>query len=71
MNDELPADRLSAEPIWRDPILWLVLSLSLVVGAIYNALPVSFPVFKRVFSATLEEMGQIQFLFFASALAAG
>ena len=71
MNDELPADRLSAERIWRDPILWLVLSLSLVIGAIYNALPVSFPVFKRVFAATLEEMGRIQLLFFASALAAG
>ena len=50
MNDELPADQLSAESIWRDPILWLVLSLSLVIGAIYNALPVSFPVFKRVFA---------------------
>ena len=71
MNDELPADQLSAESIRRDPILWLVLSLSLVIGAIYNALPVSFPVFKRVFAATLEEMGRIQFLFFASALAAG
>lgn len=71
MNGELPDTQASNRSLWRDPVLWLALTLSLVIGAIYNSLPVSFPVFKRVFGTTLEEMGRTQFLFFVSALVAG
>lgn len=71
MNGELPGAQTPSQSLWRDPVLWLALTLSLVIGAIYNSLPVSFPVFKRVFGTTLEEMGRTQFLFFVSALVAG
>jgi fucose permease len=71
MNSQLTIEQAPDHSLWKDPILWLALLLSLLIGAIYNALPVSFPVFKRVFGITLEEMGKTQFLFFVSALAAG
>lgn len=71
MRQQSPASEALARPIWREPAFWLALALSLLTGAIYNALPVSFPVFKRVFGISLEEMGRTQFLFFGSALGAG
>jgi len=71
MGDELSSSQNSSQSMWMDPILWLALALSLVSGAIYNALPVTFPVFRRVFGITMEEMGRTQFLFFVSALVAG
>jgi fucose permease len=55
-----------AKSIWKDPIFWLVMGLWFYVAAVFNYLPASFPIFKRVFGSTLEQMGLIQFLFYIS-----
>lgn len=49
-------------------LLWFVLVLGFLEGAVINFLPVTFPIFKNVFGATLEEMGRTQALFFSSSL---
>ena len=47
----------AAPPIWKDPLVSFVLGVYFVTVAIMNFLPVTFPVFKRVFSATLGANG--------------
>jgi len=64
MGDSAPPSRL----LYRDPLFWLVLALGFGYGAVFNFIPVTFPVFRRAFGSTLEEMGRTQLLFFASFL---
>jgi MFS family permease len=58
----------AARVIWKDPIFWFVIALGLGYGSVYNFLPISFPIFKEVFGATLDQMGRSQFLFFIAGL---
>ncbi len=57
-----------ANSVWTDSVFWFVMVLGLGYGAVFNFLPASFPIFKREFGATLEQMGQSQFLYFVSSL---
>jgi len=54
--------------MWTDPVLWFVLALGLVFGAVFNILPISFPMFKVAFKSNLEQMGRTQLLFFISGI---
>jgi fucose permease len=54
--------------IWRDPIFWFVMVLVVIYSGVYNCLPVTFPVFKRAFGTSLEQMGRTQSLFFISGI---
>ncbi len=58
----------SRKPIWKDPIFWFVIALGVGYGAVYNILPVTFPIFRREFGASLEQMGHSQSLFFIASL---
>lgn len=65
--ETLPAD-WKARSVWSDPVFWFVIALGLGYGSVYNILPTSFPIFRREFGATLEQMGRSQLLFFSSGL---
>lgn len=45
-----------------------VLAVGFVYGAVYNFLPVTFPIFRQEFQATLEQLGRTQFVFLISSL---
>ena len=45
-------------PVWRNQIFWFVMVLVFVYAGVYNCLPVTFPIFKRVFGTSLEQMGR-------------
>jgi MFS family permease len=49
-------------------VLAFILCLGFVWAAVYNFLPVSFPAFKEVFGATVEQLGRTQLLFFFGGL---
>jgi MFS family permease len=49
-------------------MLTLILCLGFVWASVYNILPVSFPAFKKVFEATIEQLGRTQLLFFVGGL---
>jgi MFS family permease len=51
-------------PVWRNQIFWFVMVLVFVYAGVYNCLPVTFPIFKRVFGTSLEQMGRSQSVFF-------
>lgn len=55
-------------PIWKDPLIWFILGLYFVSTSIMNFLPVTFPIFKRVFGSTLEQLGRIQLCYYGSAV---
>lgn len=57
-----------AGPLWKDPVIWLVLALSFVSGGLLTFIPATFPIFKRVFSSNLEQLGRIALLYYMSAL---
>lgn len=65
LDNDAPRPDASTK-MWRDPILWFVLALVFVYSGVYNCLPVTFPIFKRVFGTSLEQMGQSQSIFFLS-----
>src|SRR5579864_9328449 len=65
--DALPVDA-DASPVWKDPVFWFLIALGLGYGSVFNFLVVSFPVFRREFGATLEQMGRSQFFYFGSSL---
>src|SRR5579863_5765277 len=58
----------SRKTIWKDQIFWFILALNFAFGAVFNFLPVTFPLFKRSFGSSLEELGRTQFLFFLAGL---
>lgn len=66
MGTSIPRPRPGASSTWRDPIFWFVMALVFVYSGVYNCLPVSFPIFKRVFGSSLEQMGRSQSVFFIS-----
>ena len=68
LNREAGATESRNEPIWKDPVFWFVIVLGVGYGAVYNILPVSFPVFFREFGASLGQMGHVQSIFFISCL---
>jgi fucose permease len=51
-----------------DPLLWFVLGIGVFSGAMQNLLIITFPVFRRTFSARLEALGTMQGVVFGSAL---
>ena len=55
-------------PVWKDPLIWFVLGVIFVSSSIMNYLPVTFPVFRRVFGVNLEQMGRIQVCYYGSAV---
>ena len=57
--------------IWKDPVFWFVIVLGVGYGAVYNILPVTFPIFSREYGTTLRQMGHAQSLFFISCLVFG
>lgn len=59
------------KPVWKDSVFWFLVALGLGYGAVFNFLPATFPIFKREFGSTLEQMGQTQFLFFVSSVVFG
>lgn len=63
-----PSATPQTSSVWKDPLFWFVMALGFGYGVVFNFLPVTFPVFKREFGATLEQMGQSQFLFSISSL---
>jgi MFS transporter, FSR family, fosmidomycin resistance protein len=63
-----PSAAVGALPIWKDPLIWFVLGLYFISTAIMNFLPVTFPVFRRVFGSTLEQLGRIQVCYYGSAV---
>jgi len=65
---EAPALTLGVQPIWKDPLIWFVLGLYFISTAIMNFLPVTFPIFRRVFGSTLEQLGRIQVCYYGSAV---
>lgn len=67
-SSEEPSQSSRTGSVWHDPVLWFVLALVFVYAGVYNCLPISFPVFKQVFAANLEQMGRSQFLFFISGI---
>jgi fucose permease len=65
------ADRQSrntSTTTWGDPVLWFVLTAAFAYGAVFNLLPVMFPVFRSEFGANFEQLGRTQLLFFISSL---
>lgn len=56
------------QPIWKDPLIWFVLGLYFISTAIMNFLPVTFPIFRRVFGSNLEQLGRIQLCYYGSAV---
>lgn len=60
---------ISQNPSRSRGLLWFVLALGFLDGAIFNFLPVTFPVFVRQFGSTLEQLGRLQLVFFLSTLA--
>lgn len=67
-NPKKPVPVLDVQPIWKDPLIWFLLGLYFVSTSIMNFLPVTFPIFKRVFGSTLEQMGRIQVCYYGSAV---
>ena len=65
---EAPSPTLGVQPIWKDPLIWFVLGLYFISTAIMNFLPVTFPIFRRVFGSTLEQLGRIQVCYYGSAV---
>ena len=64
-----PSEAASNAPsMWKDPLIWFILGIYFFSTSIMNFLPVTFPIFRRVFSATLEQMGRIQVCYYMSAL---
>lgn len=61
MQDQVAAP---AKAMWKTQVFWLILALNFVFGAVFNFLPVTFPVFKRSFELSFEDLGRIQFVFF-------
>ena len=59
----------TAPSIWKDPLVWFVLATYFLSTSIMNFMPVTFPIFRRVFNATLEQMGRIQMCYYISAVA--
>jgi fucose permease len=51
----------------RSTLLWFVLAIGFIEGAIFNFLPVTFSVFERAFHVNLEQLGRLQLLSFAGA----
>lgn len=51
-----------------DPLLWFVLGIGVFSGTMQNLLVITFPVFRRTFSAGLESLGTMQSVLFGSAL---
>ena len=54
--------------MWKDPVIWFVLGVVFVGSSITNFMPVTFPIFRRVFGTTLEQMGRIQVSYYGSAV---
>lgn len=52
----------------RDGVFWFVVAAGFIYGAVYNFLPVTFPVFRSQFQATFEQLGRTQFVFLISSL---
>jgi len=71
-GSEPPPPDTQANPvstsIWREQAFWFILTLNFAWAAVYNFLPVTFPVFRRFFHASFEELGRSQFLFFIAGL---
>ncbi len=59
---------LKAGPLWKDPVIGLVLALSFASGGLLTFIPATFPIFKHVFSSNLEQLGRIALLYYMSAL---
>jgi len=69
VKTDTPEVDSKTRPVWTDPVFWFLIALGLGYGSIFNILPASFPIFRREFGATLEQMGRSQFLYFGSSLA--
>ena len=54
--------------MWKDPLILFILGVFVVSSSIANFMPVSFPVFRRVFGADLEQLGRIQLCYYGSAV---
>jgi len=54
--------------LFMPQILWFILCLGFVWASVYNILPVSFPGFREVFGASIEQLGRTQLLFFFGGL---
>lgn len=54
--------------IVRDPLLWYVLGIGILAGAMQNLLLITFPIFRWAFLVNLESMGVMQSIIFSSAL---
>lgn len=61
----------ASEPILTDPIFWFVIAAGLGYGGVRNFLPTTFPILRRELGATLEQMGQTEFLFYLSSILIG
>jgi MFS family permease len=61
----------ASEPILKDPIFWFVIAAGLGYGGVRNFLPTTFPLLRRELGATLEQMGQTEFLFYLSSILIG
>jgi MFS family permease len=57
--------------IWKDPLFWFIIAVGLGYGSVRNFLPTTFPVLRREMGATLENMGQAEFLFYLSSVLIG
>jgi MFS family permease len=60
-----------ASPIWKDPLFWFIIAVGLGYGSVRNFLPTTFPILRREMGATLENMGQAEFLFYLSSVLIG
>ncbi len=49
-------------------MIWFILGLYFVSTCIVSFLPVTFPIFKKVFGSTLEQLGRIQVCYYGSAV---
>ena len=64
-----PSEASSTAPsMWKDSLIWFILGIYFFSTSIMNFLPVTFPIFRRVFGSTLEQMGRIQMCYYGSAL---
>ncbi len=64
-----PSGAASAAPsMWKDPLILFILGVFVVSSSIANFMPVTFPIFRRVFGATLEQLGRIQLCYYGSAV---
>jgi MFS family permease len=62
---------VASEPIWKDPLFWFVIAVGLGYGGVRNFLPTTFPILRRELGATLEQLGQTEFLFYLSSVLIG